>query len=515
MKRRQFLNYSALSTIPMMLNGLKLQAMPFNAFAPFVNPDNDRVLVLIQCNGGYDGLNMVIPTEYYDQLAKVRENILIPKDKIIPIHDKTGFHPAMSPLANLMKDGHLNVIQGVGYPDQNRSHFRSTDIWTSASASNEYVSSGWLGRLFDENYPGYPENYPNAEFPDPFAIAISSNISATCQGQTTNYSLAINDPFNIVPLTVSSGGVEVDTYYGHELAFLRESIIQTNQYAAVIEKAAGKGKTTATYPDTSLGAQLKNIALLIGGGLKTKVYIANIGGFDTHANQSQGADPTQGEMATLLSNLSASIAAFQADLQQQGLAERVVGMTFTEFGRRIWSNFSLGTDHGDCAPLFIFGQCVLGGLTGVNPVIKNEVPTNEGVAMQHDFRRVYGSILRHWLETPPETVDSILKGHFVDLPLVAGCAITTAHYELISASGIKVYPNPAKEEITMTFTSTGDKTQVNILDLLGRVIKTKKYESHSAGVQQWSMSLQGFAAGTYVVRINQGRHMLSQKLQIL
>lgn len=498
-----------------MLNGFKIQAMPYNAFAPFINPDNDRVLVLIQCNGGYDGLNMVIPTEHYDHLAKVRENILIPENKIVPINTLTGFHPAMQSLSNLMKDGYLNVVQAVGYPDQNRSHFRSTDIWTSASASNVYVNSGWLGRLFDLNHSEYPENYPNAEFPDPFAISISSNISATCQGKTTNYSLAINDPFNIVPLSISAAGPEPDTYYGHELEFLRSSIIQTNQYAEVIEKAAGQGKTIATYPDTSLGAQLKNIALLIAGGLKTKVYIANIGGFDTHANQSADGDPTQGELATLLTNLSTAIEAFQTDLKQQGLAKRVMGMTFTEFGRRIWSNNSFGTDHGDCAPLIIFGACVSGGLTGTNPLINDVVPTNAGVTMQHDFRSVYSSILKQWLEIPGEQVDEVMFGHFDELKLVSGCALTTTSQNQISLqTTLKIYPNPAHDSMTLEFNSSGEKMRIEIVDLIGRNVRKIHRGPHNPGAQFISVPLQGIIAGHYIIKVQQGPHVLSQKLQI-
>jgi uncharacterized protein (DUF1501 family) len=301
----------------------------------------------------------------------------------------------MTHLKTSFDEGKLNVIQNVGYPNQNRSHFRSTDIWQTGSASNEVINTGWLGRYFDSYVMDYPEGYPNSQYPDPFAITVGSIISETCQGFAANYSLALEDPFGISPL-LEDDDVNSDPTqgYGKDVNFVRTAIAQTNVYGTVISEAATKGTNMVTYPTTNrLALQLKTIALLISGGLKTRIYVANIGGFDTHANQVDASDTTAGGHANLLSMLSEAIGLFQTDLSLQSLDQRVVGMTFSEFGRRIRSNGADGTDHGSAAPLFIFGSCVNPGITGDNPIINATVDEQEGVAMQFDVRSVYGYIL--------------------------------------------------------------------------------------------------------------------------
>ena len=213
MKRRNFLRNSALSTVPVMLNGMKLSAVPF----PFLfgqGPDNDRVLVLIQLNGGNDGINSVIPVDQYSALSTLRPNILVPENSVLPIETGLGFHPSMLKLQELYQDGKVGIVQGVGYPDQDRSHFRSTDIWTSGSAATEYLPTGWLGRYFYDGHPDYPTGYPNSENDAPFALTMGSLVSETCQGPLTNFSLALNDPFALAPLAEGEVGNFPDNNYG-------------------------------------------------------------------------------------------------------------------------------------------------------------------------------------------------------------------------------------------------------------------------------------------------------------
>ena len=369
MKRRKFIQAGSFLSLPIMVGGFKVSALAENSLMNFMNGDSDRVLVLIQLNGGNDGLNCVLPKDQYAGLSQVRSNILIPESNILSITDTVGFHPEMGAMKTMFEEGKLNVIQSVGYPDQNRSHFRSTDIWTSGSASNEVVSSGWIGRYFDSLYPGYPDGFPNQDCPDPFALTLGSTVSETCQGLSSNFSLALANTDNLDELTTGGEGPLPAGCYGDELGFVRESIAQTNAYSDTILNSLDLGNTLSPKysDDSTLANRLQIVARMISGGLQTRIYVLSIGGFDTHANQTVDGEPTTGEHAELLRELSDAICAFQDDLKLLGIEERVVGMTFSEFGRRIRSNDSLGTDHGTAAPLFVFGSCINSTVLGDNP----------------------------------------------------------------------------------------------------------------------------------------------------
>ena len=272
----------------------------------------------------------------------------------------------MTGMQTLFTEGKLGAVQAVGYPNQNRSHFRSTDIWTSASPADEVITTGWVGRYLAEDHPDFPTNYPSDAFPDPLAMTMGNVISETCQGLSSNFSVAVNNPFNY--LYIAPGGdtpLPANTNYGSEVSYVRDLIGQSNEYGSVVQNAANAGASMATtYTDGGLSRQLRNVATLISGGLTTKIYVATLTGFDTHSGQVSGSDPLSGTHANLLTELSDSIKAFQDDLEALGLADRVMGMTFSEFGRRIKDNASAGSDHGDAGALFVFGNCVAGGITG-------------------------------------------------------------------------------------------------------------------------------------------------------
>lgn len=260
MKRRKFIQTTGLS-LPVMLSGFGLQAMPKSSIFSAITNETDRVLVLIQLNGGNDGLAMITPLDQYDKLANARGNILIPQSSLINVGFNNAFHPVMTGLKSVFDNGKMSIVQSVGYPNQNRSHFRSTDIWTSGSPADEYWTTGWLGRYFQKDHSSFPEGYPNANFPDPFAITIGALVSETCQGTSTNFSMAINDPFNLNPLFNLGNDMPPDTPYGDELTFLRTTIEQTNAYSEVITDAANNGTNMVTYPqDNALAQQLKNVA---------------------------------------------------------------------------------------------------------------------------------------------------------------------------------------------------------------------------------------------------------------
>ena len=271
MKRRNFvknISFASLAT-PFVLKGINYEAVSKKLFNYSKNAQ-DRVLVLIRLNGGNDGLNTVIPVDQYANLVIQRSNIIIPEPSILAISPEVGFHPVMTGMQNMFNSGQLTVVQNVGYPEQNRSHFRSMDIW-STGMLDQNETRGWLGRQFDNDYPNYPADYPSATYPDPFAISLGYEVSSTCTGLMANFSQALEDPFAPVNL-LSSTVVNDGTYYGSHMEYLSTLIDQTNAYGGQINTAANAGNSLSTLYDTNnpLAMHLKNVAQLISGGLKTK-----------------------------------------------------------------------------------------------------------------------------------------------------------------------------------------------------------------------------------------------------
>ncbi len=518
MNRRHFLRAGSALSLPLFLNKLPLQAAPSSLLASLINPDSDRVLVLVQLNGGNDGLNTLIPLDQYDNLAALRSNLLLPESSLLNLSATNALHPAMSGMSQLFSEGKLGVVQGVGYPEQNRSHFRSTDIWTSGSASDEVDTTGWLGRYLLDDYPDYPEGYPNPDTPDPIAITMGTVVSETCQTPGFNFSLTVNDPFSQTSLFPGGDTPVPDNYYGEELSFLRTTMAQTNTYGQIVLAAAEAGNSLVEYPDTRLAEQLKNVAYLISGGLQTKIYIVNLGGFDTHANQAVESDPTTGTHAELLGTLSGALAAFQADLTALGLEERVVGMTFSEFGRRIRSNDALGTDHGSAAPLFLFGPCVQDGIMGENsPLVADEIDSQTGMPMQFDFRDIYGSILVDWFEADEERVRNILHPEFTYLPVLSPCGETPNAVRRDGAEDfpLNVAPNPSDGTFLLRFTATGAPVRLFVYDQLGRLVMRPRTLDLAAGERQVPLRLAGHAPGTYLVRLEMDGAAVSKRVVLL
>ena len=517
MKRRKFLHTAGSAfSIPFLLNGLPLSATNRSSLFNTINPEDDRVLVIIQMNGGNDGLNTIIPLDQYDGLSKVRSNILMPENYVMQVTDQVGMHPTMKAFKWMYEKGQLGIVQSVGYPNQNRSHFRSIDIWTSGSPADEFWDTGWLGRHFDEQYQGFPDEYPNADFPDPFAITMGRIVSETCQGSAANFSMTLSDPFSLSPLLEGTESTTPDTPYGRELDFLRTTIAQTNAYSETITVAANKGNNKAVYPEENgLANQLRNVALLVSGGLKTKVYVCSIGGFDTHANQVDGSDPTIGEHAMLLNTLSDAVAAFQQDLEMLQIDHRVVGMTFSEFGRQIRSNDSLGTDHGTAAPLMVFGSCVNSSILGQNPEISGQEERQEGVPMQYDFRDVYGSLLMDWFDVPETSIKAMLHPEFQHLPLVSVCEMTTSTTNLaLEDVALNNYPNPLTIGTTISFTTEQDWVRLSIFDAIGNELEVLVNKQLSAGTHQINWNASGYPAGTYFYRLQLGNGFHATKRMV-
>ncbi len=503
MKRRNFLQASTLFGLPLVINGVPVRAIARNSFLQFISPSNDKVLVLIQLNGGNDGLNTVLPLDQYSALDAARSKIIIPERLGIKIDDKTALHPALRGFKTLYDDAKMKIVQSVGYPNQNRSHFRSTDIWTSGSAADQVETTGWLGRYFYNDYPDYPYGYPNSDVPDPLAITIGSQVSETCQGKVANYSLAVVDPTALRTLPETpAGNHTTSSNYTYELAYLKNTFLQTNSYSEVIKRANEKAGGNPTPSGNLLLDQLLTVTRLIRGGLRTKVYIVGLNGFDTHANQCDPDNHELGVHASLLSILGDAVAGFQAELEKHNLQKRVMAMTFSEFGRRIKANDSTGTDHGSAAPLFLFGSCVNPGILGDNPTISPRVANDEGVAMQYDFRSVYASVLVDWFEVDSALVKQILFRDFQRLPIVDGCSINTRidegqphDFNLLAS------PNPARDFTRLSFTTKSERVRLSLFNSLGSELRTVFSGRLQEGSHQLTVNTADLPAGNYFFRI--------------
>ncbi len=517
MRRRDFLKNTvpAAAILPAIVDGYTVKA--FNAGSPLMaalmNPaiETDHVLVIVQLSGGNDGLNMIIPVSTYGDYYNARSNVAIAENRILRLNGQaqTGLHPAMTGLQRLFNEESLNIVQAVGYPSPNFSHFRATDIWMSGSASDEVVTTGWTGRYLNTEYPNYPEGYPNETMPDPLAIQIGSITSLTLQGPSMNMGMSITNPTSFYNLLDNIVDPAPDTPMGHELTYIRTIANQTNLFAARIVEAARQVPQQAAYPDNNyLAEQLRIVARLIRGGLKTKIYMVGMGGFDNHASQVEASDTSTGVHANLLRTLSDAIKAFMDDCKFLKIEERVMGLTFSEFGRRIKSNSSMGTDHGAAAPMLIFGKNAVPGITGNNPTIPGGASVADNIPFQYDFRSVYATILEKWFCVPPDTLQTILFRNFQSLNIVNDAACTGQTNEPNQDAGnllISNYPNPFTESTTISYTTRGGHTLIQVIDMLGRVIKTLvDTDLRVAGTFTTTFNSGGLPSGVYYARLQNG-----------
>ncbi|WP_151086523.1 DUF1501 domain-containing protein [Hymenobacter baengnokdamensis] len=522
MKRRDFLHTTTAATTGVaLLSGFPIGAYGYSPeLAALTNAATvtDKVLVIVQLQGGNDGLNMIIPVDQYPALMAARPNLALPQNQVLPLTAATGIHPAMATAQQLFQNGQLGVVQSVGYPNPNFSHFRATDIWTSGSSSDVVWTTGWGGRYLDGEFPNYPTGYPSAQNPDPLAVSIGSVVSNCVQGPTVNMGMAIASTTSFYQLL--SGGTDAvpPTSAGHELAFIREVVSQTQLYTTTIQAAAAKAKNLSPlYPATgqnTLADQLKIVAQLVAGGLSTRIYVCQLGGFDLHSLQVPATgSTTTGAHATLLGKLADGINAFQDDLRRLGVQDRVIGMTFSEFGRRIKANSGLGTDHGAAAPLIVFGSQANPIVYGPNPQLPANAGVNDNVPMQVDFRSVYTSILKDWFQVTPTTLNQLFGQSFPYVPVIKSNALATVSANPVA--GFSVYPNPAVDQATVVFESQGEPVQLVVLDGLGREIsRVVDGRTLGRGPQHLPVVVRGLVPGAYHCVVREGSRSSSLVLVV-
>ncbi|MFA6259944.1 MAG: DUF1501 domain-containing protein [Bacteroidia bacterium] len=523
MKRRKFIGTGITGgLLPLLLNGFSIRAMADNPLLSFLGKagNSDRVLVLIQLNGGNDGLNTVIPIDQYSNLTNARSNIIIAQNKILALsgNDKTGLHPGLAEVRGLYDNGRVAIIQSVGYPNPDFSHFRSTDIWLTASDTNQFLDEGWMGRYLDTKYPGYPTGFPNTTYPDPPAIQIGAMVSPALQGQDGSFGMSISDPTAFYQFVSGTVDPAPNTPAGHELTFIRLVTQQTQLYSTSVKNAAQKATNISTlYPAkgvNTLSDQLKIVAQLIAGGLKTKVYMVSLGGFDNHSAQVVSGATETGTHATLLSKISVAVNAFQDDLTKLGVAGRVMGMTFSEFGRRIKSNGSLGTDHGAAAPMFLFGEKVNGGIYGNNPTIAASVGVNDNIPMQNDFRSVYASIIKNWFEASSTELSTVMLKDFPILPFVNGATGLETLIALDQQS-VTAYPNPCRDYTSIRFNTTGGLLRIRLFNSNGQCIQTIAEATYPRGQFEVMVNTTDLSSGLYYYQVQLGDEQVMKNFLVV
>lgn len=458
--RRSFLKKTALGTsLSSTLPGFLCQTIDRLHAEASANSDSAMrtgrdhpILVVLQWAGGNDGLNTVVPIQD-DHYRRARPKLAIPKKSALTVSDSFGLHPALGDMQRLFDAGQLAVIHGVGYPNPNRSHFRSTEIWETATDSHRFETTGWIGRYFDAACSGAdpsvglaigrqrPQSFQarngqglvvanpgnlrapaasahsgmDAEREEPSGGMQGMDIGESGESGETDETGSGSDLLGETVLDMNSGAsIGEMSRHGtadgdlEPLAFLERMELQARVGAAQIQQALKQGRNEAGYPNSALANQLRSVARLIAGGLGCRIYHVNQGGYDTHTQQA-------GTHERLLREFSQAVFAFQQDLRSLGVADQVLLMTFSEFGRRVQENASGGTDHGAAAPLLLIGNRIHAGFHGTPPDLRPKKLVNGDPLFTTDFRSIYATLLQDWLGTGS---NEILKGSFPTLRLV-------------------------------------------------------------------------------------------------
>lgn len=565
MKRRQFLKKLGFAAgMPFALSGIPIQMLA--SHEPLKNllhkSTNDNVLVILQMHGGNDSINTFIPIDAYDEYYSRRANIaipyksgnrtLIPLDSTVNPLDQVGLHPDMTDFKAMYDQGQAAVYQGVSYPKNNGSHFRGRDIWFMGGDYDDYYSSGWIGRYLNHAYApaAYPDDFPNTEMPDPLALEMGNDSSllfhqegniptsislGNSPGQLLNQIENLEgfadqgvDPRGLPPefLNGSAYKKEMDWILGLEdksetyIKRLQEIYLSSsdsiNSYPEIYPFNAPSGSLR-----NPLSGQLKLVGRLLGGGIKTKVFLVKIGGFDTHAEQVVSTDTTMGVHATKMYHISAALKAFQQDLKNRGISDKVLTITMSEFGRRIPSNGSYGTDHGKGGAVMLFGDKVNAGIFGTNPDMNKS-----NIDMQFDYRQLYSGILHDWFGVEQSVINQDIffrdffnatdeQGNPLPEVKIISDKITGNKDWLVERYNVSApYPNPAKDHtyLSITSNSTGNAT-LQILDQKGAVLKTVK-EYLQQGKTEIKLTTDFLKQGMYYVKIDSQNIHETKKLVI-
>ena len=514
MKRREFVKLSSTASA--------LGLLPFEVSAALklanstINCDvSSRKLVLIELRGGNDGLNTLIPYNNYGYYrSTLRKDVYIPDNNfsnqavdtsLLP-DQQLMFHPALldgqynSGFKGLYQSGMLRILQSVGYPSANKSHFASIDLWSTGNDGNSWNNgkdSGWMGRFMEEAYSNLlPSNFPlgiqlgSSNTWLGFHAEHQHGLAMNIEGQDSeNFYTVLNGLSGQAPSNIPN-----NSHYGAELQYIVDTDASANIYSQSIQNAfnAPGSNNLVTYPDTDLANQLKTVARLMRGGIETKVFMVTIGGFDTHNAQIQGSGDINGRHAELLNEVSTAVDAFVEDVNSDSIGDDIIGLTFSEFGRKAMQNGNLGTDHGEIAPMFVFGKPVQGGVSGTNVDLTEATSNNNWQikTVQHDYRQVFATLMQDFLGAENAVVDNaffdqtnnesfsgkkiqdiIKPSHYVDSTCYA-LSNNTNKSETFWAA----YPNPVYDKLFINPITNNSQVKYDICNTNGKLIKSGKLD---------------------------------------
>lgn len=498
MKRRSFLKTTAAATAsaPFVVGNLKARATTPLKMLAQMPPDNDRALVIIQLFGGNDGLNTLIPA-LEDEYYRIRPSLGVPPELAWNGLGDIYLHPALASgskngIAAMLEVGNVAIVQGVGYDNPNLSHFRSTDIWLSGiNDSNPSVrlDTGWVGRYLEHRYPDFPASLPD----DPLAIQFGGFSLLLRGSQGKKMGIEINDPTIQQGVTAQLDELDPNspgTPYLDEYNFIADIAQRSNKYAQRVKGAyeSGLSQLRGEYEDNNpLAQQMKAVAAMIAGGLQTKVYVVSIGGFDTHVNQQQ-IDGTSviGMHPLLLSRISEAVSEFQYDMIRLSQADRVIGMTISEFGRRPQQNGSMGTDHGAASVQFVFGTKVNSAIFGETPDL-TDLNNNGDLRAEIDYREVYTEILTDWFGLDIDEARQVLQDDTL-IPVDVLQAPASVRSDERGRGGVAVLnaaPNPFRDRTEIQFrVDRPGRVRVEITSLEGGRVSTLLDETLEAGAHR-------------------------------
>lgn len=508
--RRSFLQALGLAGAgTMMVGGMPLSASSSSKLAAAISAsETDRILIIIRLKGGNDGLNTIVPIYDYDTYALNRPTLKHNLNRLTNLSPDFAMPDYMNDLLNLWDNGAMKVIHGVGYENSSQSHFAGSDVWASTDPDSA-TQSGWLGRYFEEIYPEYLINPPEI----PAAVQIGSIGNLIFDGDSTGYAFTVANPNQLESIAENGTIHDMSSFpeciYGEQLEFMRGTINTTYQYAGTIHEAYTNAATNSNYADTKLSQQLAIVARLIKGNLGTKVYMVTLDGFDTHANQANDHE-------ALLSDLSNAVKVFYDDLALAGFDDKVLSMTISEFGRRVYENGSNGTDHGTAAPMMLFGPAIEGnGFIGEHPSLSALV--NNNLDYKQDFREIYVTVMQEWLCINPNLVnEALLNTNYARVDLGFNCSILSAdEFNLERFKHFVTYPQA--DTIINFVNPFTQHTVVKLYDITGREIATLKNEMLFAGEHRISIKntvRTKLSVGQYVYKISVGSQNFSKSLLI-
>ena len=447
MNRRDFFKLSApLSVVPLLAKGLPIYSL--SATNPmWLNPciPSDRSVVVVYLSGGNDIFNTTVPLNQFTDYANFRADTYLPQNQLITLDSalgssqQIGLHPSLTGLKSLYDSGLMNIVQGVGHAQPNRSHFKALDNWLTSSGASEQYNEGWLGRFLKDRYPSY-DGLPFSGELDPLGMLFGSmNNAGFHTHDEHNYEMVMSgkDSQGFYSVISSVAGDPIlnipNSDHGSMLSFMEGVATSLNVYSQRIQTTFNNGTNTSsiTYPNTNLGNQLKTVVKMLSGGSRTKIFMTTRGGFDTHVNQVDTGNTTAGVHAALLQDVGDSIKAFQDDLTALGLDDNVLTVVFSEFGRKIVQNGSHGIDHGTLNSMFVVGKGVEPGVVGNNIDLQNQ--DNRGAPdqsqTQYDYRKVYASVLQDWLGANDSSINNTFSNK-------AGNSYTTLKVPIINTSSI-------------------------------------------------------------------------------